>query len=173
MSENDEPTKNMLEFIRVLLSRSMDEEQAKNLKDDEIAWIAPLVEREIGKLASRDALIVILRYGLSTCRPLDYGEIAEVMNRPKGVTRGQAVKVVARAIEQLSIAIKRIDEDEYNLFELLSGEKSALPVLYVTSQTSDTLKNIIERLTRIRLKYSVQLFIFEKFKESLGKETPE
>lgn len=173
MSENDEPTKNMLEFIRVLLSRSMDEEQAKNLKDDEIAWIAPLVERELGKLASRDALIVILRYGLSTCRPLNYEEIAEVMNRPKGVTRGQAVKVVARAVKQLSIAIKRIDEDEYNLFELLSGEKSALPVLYVTSQTSDTLKNIIERLTRIRLKYSVQLFIFEKFKESLGKETPE
>lgn len=173
MSENDEPTKNMLEFIRVLLSRSMDEEQAKNLKDDEIAWIAPLVERELGKLASRDALIVILRYGLSTCRPLNYEEIAEVMNRPKGVTRGQAVKVVARAVKQLSIAIKRIDEDEYNLFELLSGEKSALPVLYVTSQTSDMLENIIERLKRIQLKYSVQLFIFEKFKESLGKETPE
>lgn len=173
MSENDEPTKNMLEFIRVLLSRSMDEEQAKNLKDDEIAWMAPLVEHELGKLASRDAPIVILRYGLSTCRPLNYEEIAEVMNRPKGVTRGQAVKVVARAVKQLSIAIKRIDEDEYNLFELLSGEKSALTVLYVTSQTSDTRKNIIERLTRIRLKYSVQLFIFEKFKESLGKETPE
>lgn len=160
MSETNEPTKNMLDFIRVLLSRSMDEEQAKNLKDDEIAWMAPIVEHEIGKLASRDALIVILRYGLSTCRPLNYEEIAEVMNRPKGVTRGQAVKVVARAVKQLSIAIKRMDEDEYNLFD-------------VTSQTSDTLKNIIERLTRIRLKYSVQLFIFEKFKESLGKETPE
>lgn len=173
MHETKKPAQGMLELIRVLLSRSMGEEQAKNLKDDEIAWMAPIVEHELGKLASRDALIVILRYGLSTCRPLSYEEIAEVMNRPKGVTRGQAVKVVARAVKQLSIAIKRMDEDEYNLFKLLSGEKSALPVLYVTSQTSDTLKNIIERLTRIRLKYSVQLFIFEKFKESLGKETPE
>lgn len=171
--EERKPSKNMLNFIRVLLSRSMGDERAKSLPDNEIAWIAPLAEHELGKLASRDALIVILRYGLSTCRPLDYKEIAEVINRPKGVTRDQAVKVVAHAVKRLSIAIKRMNEDEYNLFELLSGEKSALPVLYVTNQTPDMLENIIERLKRIQLKYNVQLFIFKKFKEAPDEQIPE
>lgn len=163
MSENDEPTKNMLELIRVLLSRSMDEEQAKNLKDDEIAWIAPLVEHEIGKLASRDALIVILRYGLSTCRPLNYEEIAEVMNRPKGVTRGQAAEIVARAIEQLSTEITQLNADERNLCLLLAGKEDGRSVIDETSEATvaSSVEVVIERLKWIQFKYNVWSFIYE------------
>ena len=163
MSENDEPTKNMLELIRVLLSRSMDEEQAKNLKDDEIAWMAPIVEHELGKLASRDALIVILRYGLSTCRPLNYEEIAEVMNRPKGVTRGQAVKVVARAVKQLSTEITQLNADERNLCLLLAGKEDGRSVIDETSEATvaSSVEVVIERLKWIQFKYNVWSFIYE------------
>lgn len=163
MSENDEPTKNMLEFIRVLLSRSMDEEQAKNLKDDEIAWMAPIVEHELGKLASRDALIVILRYGLSTCRPLSYEEIAEVMNRPKGVTRGQAAEIVARAIERLSTEITQLNADERNLCLLLAGKEDGRSVIDETSEATvaSSVEVVIERLKWIQFKYNVWSFIYE------------
>lgn len=170
MSENDEPTKNMLEFIRVLLSRSMDEEQAKNLKDDEIAWIAPLVEHEIGKLASRDALIVILRYGLSTCRPLNYGEIVEVINSYKGLTRTQAAEIVARAIEQLSTEITQLNADERNLCLLLAGKEDGRSVIDETSEETVvySLEVVIERLNRIQLKYDVRNFIREQTAKGKG-----
>lgn len=163
MSETNEPTKNMLDFIRVLLSRSMDEEQAKNLKDDEIAWIAPLVEHELGKLASRDAPIVILRYGLSTCRPLNYEEIVEVINSYKGLTRTQAAEIVARAIEQLSTEITQLNADERNLCLLLAGKEDGRSVIDETSEATvaSSVEVVIERLKWIQFKYNVWSFIYE------------
>lgn len=161
MSETNEPSKNMLTFIRAILAKSLGLDRAESLPDYKIAMIAPLVEHELGKLASRDALIVILRYGLSTCRPLNYEEIAEVINRPKGVTRGQAVKVVARAVKQLSIEITRLNADEQNLCLLLAGKKDARSVIDETSEATvaSSVEATIERLKWILSKYNVNKFI--------------
>lgn len=163
MDETNEPSKNMLDFIRVLLSRSMGDERAKSLPDNEIVWIAPLVTHELGKLSSRDAPIVTLRYGLSTCRPLNYEEIVEVINSYKGLTRTQAAEIVARAIEQLSTEITQLNADERNLCLLLAGKEDGRSVIDETSEATvaSSVEVVIERLKWIQFKYNVWSFIYE------------
>lgn len=161
MSETNEPSKNMLTFIRAILAKSLGLDRAESLPDYKIAMIAPLVEHEFGKIASKDALIVVLRYGLSECKPLNYKQIVEVVNSFKGLTRTQAAKIVARVIEQLSTEITRLNADEQNLCLLLAGKKDARSVIDETSEATvaSSVEATIERLKWILSKYNVNKFI--------------
>lgn len=77
MDKTDKPSQGMLNFIRELLSQHMSAERAKNLSDDEIAWIAPLVMNKLNhiRLTERNINIIILRYGLFGREPLSYEKV--------------------------------------------------------------------------------------------------
>lgn len=174
MGENDEPSEGMLEFIRVLLSQSIGDERAKNLPDDEIAWIAPLVDREIFKLGETEESAIILYYGLYGRKPLSLEEVGKKVLAENPLTCDQVKQMVEYATKALSTAIKRFNNREHNLLWLLSGKKGATAVLGDKDHTSlpalYTLQNVIDDLKIVQFKCNVQSFIFEELEKSLDKE---
>lgn len=162
MDKTDKPSQGMLNFIRELLSQHMNAERAKNLSDDEIAWIAPLVQHELDKLNTRDRDIVILRYGLYGRKPLSYAKVGIQVGKEEPLTRERVRQITIRVIRTLSCAIRTLTNDEFNLCLLLSGEKDATPVLRHsdTPPTSDDLERIINDLKIIQYKYNVIRFIY-------------
>ena len=174
MGENDEPTKNMLDFIRVLLSRSMGEEQAKNLKDDEIAWIAPLVEHELNKLNETEEFAIILYYGLYGRKPLSLEEVRKGVTAEEPLTRDQAMQVIKDATNTVATWMIRLKRHECNLLSLLAGTKGATAVLDAKRHASlpalCALQNAIDDLKIVQFKCNVQSFIFEELEKSLDKE---
>ena len=174
MDVTDEPSRGMLDFIRVLLSRRMSAERAKNLPDDEISWIAPLVQHELDKLNTRSRDIVILRYGLYGREPLSYEKVGIQVGKEKPLTRERVRQITARVIRALSCAIRTLNNDEFNLYMLLSAEKDTSPVLRLnTPPTFDDLERIINDLKIIQYKYNVGQFIFGEFEKSLEEKTAE
>lgn len=174
MGETDEPSRGMLNLIRVLLSRRMSAERAKNLPDNEIAWIAPLVQHELDKLNTRSRNIVILRYGLYGREPLSYEKVGIQVGKEKPLTRERVRQITARVIRALECAIRVLNNDELNLYMLLSAEKDTSPVLRLnTPPTSDDLERIINDLKIIQYKYNVGRFIFEEFEKSLDEQIPD
>lgn len=175
MDKTDKPSQGMLNFIRELLSQRMSAERAKNLSDDEIAWIAPLVQHELDKLRARDRDIVILCYGLYGREPLSYEEVGIQVGEKKPLLRERVRQITLRVIKKLSREIFCMNPDEYNLYALLAGKKGAIPVLKDTTEPKITadLRRIIGDLTIIQYKYNVRQFIFEKFKQSLGEQIPD
>lgn len=178
MGEIEEPTQGMLNFIRALLSWRMNEERAKNLSDDEIGWIAPLVINKLNhiRLTERDRNIIILRYGLFGHEPLSYEKVGIQVGEKKPLIRERVRQITARVIKKLSHEIFYMNSNEYNLYALLAGKKGAIPVLNDTIEpkkiTAD-LRYIIGDLIIIQYKYNVRQFIFEKFIQSLDEKTPE
>ena len=175
MGETDEPSQGMLNFIRALLSQRMDAERIKNLSDNEIAWITPLVQHELDKLNTRSRDIVILRYGLYGRKPLSYEKVGIQVGEEKPLTRERVRRITARVIRTLSYEIRTLNNDEFNLCLLLSGEKDATPVLRHsdTPPTSDDLERIINDLKIIQYKYNVSRFIFEESNKSLDEQIPD
>lgn len=173
MSETNEPTKNMLDFIRVLLSRSMGDECANSLPDNEIAWIAPLVTHEIFKLKTIDMDVVILHYGLYEHKPLNLSQIGVTVKEGSPLSREQVSQIIEHTTNALSRAIRIMNCDEYNLYKLLAGKRGATPVLNANKAAAVyDIAIAIDCLKRIQIKNNINNLI-EKFKESLGKETPE
>lgn len=162
MDKTDEPSQGMLNFIRELLSQRMNAKRAKNLLDNEIAWMAPLVQHELDKLDTRNRDIVILRYGLYGRKPLSYAKVGIQVGEGKPLTRERVRQITIRVIRTLSCAIRTLTNDEFNLCLLLSGEKDATPVLRHsdTPPTSDDLERIINDLKIIQYKYNVIRFIY-------------
>lgn len=177
MGEIEEPTQGMLNFIRALLSWRMDAERAKNLPDNEIAWIAPLVMNKLNhiRLTERNINIIILRYGLFGREPLSYEEVGIQVGEKKPLLRERVRQITLRVIKKLSREIFCMNPDEYNLYALLAGKKGAIPVLKDTTEPKITadLRRIIGDLTIIQYKYNVRQFIFEKFKQSLDEQIPD
>lgn len=177
MGEIEEPTQGMLNFIRALLSWRMNKERAKNLSDDEIGWIAPLVMNRLNhiQLTERDRNIIILRYGLFGREPLSYEKIGIQVGEKKPLLRERVRQITLRVIKKLSREIFCMNPDEYNLYALLAGKKGAIPVLKDTTEPKITadLRRIIGDLTIIQYKYNVRQFIFEKFKQSLDEQIPD
>lgn len=175
MGETDEPTQGMLNFTRALLARHMDDERAKNLSDDEVGWIVPLVLDELGKLRERDINVIILRYGLYGREPLSYEKVGIQVGKEKPLTRERVRQITAHTIRTLSRTIRYMSPEEYNLYALLAGKKGATPVLNDTTRPKITgdLECIIGDLKKIQFKYNIGQFIFEKFKQSLDEQTPE
>lgn len=162
MDKTDEPSQGMLNFIRELLSQRMNAKRAKNLLDNEIAWMAPLVQHELDKLDTRNRDIVILRYGLYGRKPLSYAKVGIQVGEGKPLTRERVRQITIRVIRTLSCAIRTLTNDEFNLCLLLSGEKDATPVLRHSDAppTSDDLERIINDLKIIQYKYNVIRFIY-------------
>ncbi|KXB33982.1 hypothetical protein [Atopobium deltae] len=175
MDETDEPTQGMLNFTRALLAQRMGNKRAKDLPDDEIAWIAPLVQHELDKLMAIARDIVILRYGLYGSEPLSYEKVGIQVGKEKTLTRERARQITAHTIRTLSHAIFYMNPDEYNLYALLSGKKGATPVLNLndTLPTSGDLEHVINDLKIIQYKYNVCQFIFEEYKKSLDEQIPD
>lgn len=166
--------KNMLDFIRVLLSRSMDEEQAKNLKDDEIAWMAPIVRYELNQLKAIYEDAIIFRYGIYGREPLSFEKVGIAIDEDKPLSSEQVQQVIAHAVKKLSVAIRRMSPDEYNLYTLLTGGKDATPVLSTSEfPITDELDTVIDCVKRIQFKDNVVSFILERYRQFLkekGKE---
>lgn len=174
MSENDEPTKNMLEFIRVLLSRSMDEEQAKNLKDDEIAWMAPIVRYELNQLKAIYEDAIVFRYGIYGREPLSFEKVGIAIDEDKPLSSEQVQQVIAHAVKKLSVAIRRMRPDEYRLYALLSGKEDATPVLSAGEfPIADELDTVIDCVKRLQFKDNVASFILERYRQSLDEKGKE
>lgn len=175
MDKADEPAQGMLNFIRVLLVQRIGDERAKDLSDDEIAWIAPLVQHELDKLRARDRDIVILRYGLYGREPLSYEKVGIQVGEEKPLTRERVRQITARVIRALSCAIMTFNNDEFNLYMVLSGGKDATPVLSLIdiSQIDNSLERIINDLKIIQYKYNVGRFAFKEFEKSLDEQIPD
>lgn len=162
MGETDKPSQGMLNFIRELLSQHMSAKRAKNLSDNEISWIAPLVQHELDKLDTRSRDIVILRYGLYGRKPLSYAKVGIQVGEGKPLTRERVRQITARVVRALSYEIRTLTNDEFNLCLLLSGGKDATPVLKhsYAPPTSDDLECIINDLKIIQYKYNVMRLIY-------------
>lgn len=177
MDKTDKPSQGMLNFIRALLSQRMDDARAKNLSDDEIGWMAPLVINRLNhiQLTERDRNIIILRYGLFGREPLSYEKVGIQVGEKKPLSHERVRQFAARVIKKLSCEIFYMNPDEYNLYALLAGKKGAIPVLKDTTEPKITadLRRIIGDLIIIQYKYNVRQFIFEKFKQSLDEQIPD
>lgn len=162
--ETNKPSQGTLKFIRVLLSHSLDEQQAMSLEDDEIGWIVPLVEHELFKLKNRDVDVTILCYGLFGRKPLSYEKVGMEVYKSDPLTSAQVSQIIEHATNTLGRTIKTMNRDERNLYALLAGKEGATPVLDTTSKlmTVSSLMNICDCLKWIQFKLNVQDFISEK-----------
>lgn len=169
--EERKPSESMLNFIRVLLSRSMGDKRAKSLPDDEIAWIAPLVEYELGKLKKAEEMSIILYYGLYGRKPLSLEEVGEKVTAEEPLTRDQAGQVIREATNTVATWMIRLKRHECNLLSLLAGTKGATAVLDAKRHASlpalCALQNAIDDLKIVQFKCNVQSFIFEKSLEAI------
>lgn len=171
MYETKKPAQGMLELIRVLLSRSMDEEQAKNLKDDEIAWIAPIVRYELNQLKAIYEDAIVFRYGIYGREPLSFENVGIAINENKPLSSEQVQQVIAHAVKKLSVAIRRMSPDEYSVYTLLAEGKGA-PVLHDMGEVkfANDLDAVIDRLKRIQFKNNINNFLYEQLLDEKGKE---
>ena len=114
MDKTDKPSQGMLNFIRELLSQHMSAERAKNLSDDEIAWIAPLVMNKLNhiRLTERNINIIILRYGLFGREPLSYEEVGIQVGEKKPLLRERVRQIEAKALKKIHQYMTELNDEE-------------------------------------------------------------
>lgn len=159
MNEIDKHEKGLLAFIRTLLVDIIGAKQAKQLSDDKIAWIAPLVEHEFGKLDPTEVNITMLRYGFNGCKPLSYKQIIEAMDASGTLTRGQAIKAVERTTKAMISAINSKNDDERNLYMLLSGNRATAVLSGDWREDTRQIGRVIGALNFMQHKFLIWKFI--------------